>query len=57
MVHSPDIFPEKISVLFWLRARLFCMALARQLGGDSCVVCVACCRVALAYAILHLYNI
>ena len=32
------------------------MALVEQLGDDSwSVVCAACCRVALVFAIMHLY--
>ena len=30
------------------------MALVEQLGNDSCA---ACCRMALVFAIMHLYNI
>ena len=34
------------------------MALVEQLGDDSwSVVCAACCRMALLFAIMHLYNI
>ena len=32
------------------------MALVEQLGDDSwCVVCAACCHMALVFAIMHLY--
>ena len=34
------------------------MALVEQLGDDSeCVVCLACCHMALVFAIMHLYDI
>ena len=34
------------------------MALVEQLGDDSwSVVCAACCRMALVFAIMHLYNL
>ena len=33
------------------------MALVEQLGDDGWqVVCAACCRMALVFAIMHLYN-
>ena len=34
MVHSPDFFSRKHSI-FFLRVRLFCIALVEQLGDDS----------------------
>ena len=58
MVPSPDFSFEKTLKQFPLRVRLFCMALVEQLGDDSWqVVCAACCLMALAFAIMCLYNV
>ena len=53
MVHSLDFFKKTLKH-FSLRIRLFCMAVVEQLGDDSWqVVCAACCRMALIFAIMH----
>ena len=66
MVHSPDFFFQK-TLKYFLRVRLFRMALVEQLEDDSwylvggiCLLFVrprACCHIALVFAIMHLYNI
>ena len=55
--HFSDFFSRKLKY-FSFRVKLFCMALVEQLGDDSWQgVCAACCRMALVFAIMHLYSI
>ena len=45
---------QKFFQYFSLRDRLFGTALVQRLGDDTWLV--ACCRVVLVFAIMHLYN-
>ena len=58
LVHSPELFSQKILQYFLLRDRLFHMAPVEQPGEVSwSVVCAACCHTALVFAVMHLYTI
>ena len=59
MVHSPDLFFFlKTLKRFSLRVWIFCVVPVEQLGDDSWyMVCAACCRMTLVFAIMHLCNV
>ena len=49
---------RKLTNVFPLRVKPFCMALVEQLGDNSWwVVCAACCHMVLVFTIMHLYNV